>query len=206
MFSFFVLGNCVGSCVCAAGDVNGDGYPDMLIGAQGYGKTHTFVFFSNVIFFFLTHSVCIGSNTGRVYLIYGHIGSLPTIALSSLGSNGVYFFGGSGNLAGASAAAANDINGDGYNDIIIGAPFANNNEGKAYVYFGSDAIPAQISLPSIGPGSGVVLYGSRGDDYLGWSVCASDVNKDGKSDIIVGKEDELIEYYISFLKMICFLS
>jgi hypothetical protein len=195
-FILFILGNSVGSRVCAAGDVNGDGHPDMLIGAQGYSKTYTLS--SQIRINFFSFDVCIGSNTGRVYLIYGRNGNLPTIVLSSLGSNGVYFYGGTGNLAGESAAAANDINGDGYNDIIIGAPFANNNEGKAYVYFGSNAIPNSVNMPSIGPGSGVVLYGSRGDDYLGWSVCATDVNKDGKSDIIVGKEKESINRPSSF--------
>ena len=93
-----------GWSVSAAGDINSDGYDDLIIGANGYPG---------------------GSNKGRSYVVFGGlgVGNSGNIALSSLnGTNGFKLDGENNNdYSGYSVSAAGDINGDGYADLIIGA-------------------------------------------------------------------------------------
>ncbi|MBS0351965.1 MAG: FG-GAP repeat protein [Proteobacteria bacterium] len=98
-------GDLSGVSISAAGDINGDGYADMLIGARGYPG---------------------GNDKGRTYVILGgsRIGSSGLLALSSLnGSTGFKLDGEfNGDQSGLSVGAAGDINNDGIADIVIGAP------------------------------------------------------------------------------------
>jgi hypothetical protein len=83
----------------------------------------------STVFFFLSSSSSfasfwtIASNAGVVYLVHGTIGNLPPINLTSLGSNGVYYFGSNGEGAGTAIRGISNVNRDGFNDFMIGNSF-----------------------------------------------------------------------------------
>lgn len=146
-------GSLFGSSVSTAGDVNGDGYADVLVGAPGFDG--------------------IGEDEGRAYLFLGSATGLSASpAWSASGEMGAEF--------GASVAAAGDVNGDGYDDVIVGSPGYFYSEGAAFVYYGSSA----------GLGTSPDWWTSP-PDYSGGRfgeavASAGDVNGDGYSDIIIG--------------------
>jgi hypothetical protein len=144
-----------GNSVSCAGDVNGDGYSDVIVGA----KNHT------------------GDEImeGRAYLYLGGPGGLSTVAdWTAEGDVDYAYFGGS-------VSDAGDVNGDGYSDVIVGAPGYNSSEGRAYLYLGG---PGGLSSVSDWTGAG-----DQSGAKLGCSVSgAGDVNGDGYGDVIVGAE------------------
>jgi hypothetical protein len=145
-----------GYSVGTAGDVNGDGYSDVIVGAYNYDNPQF--------------------NEGRVYVYHGSVAGLSTTANWTAESDqtSAYF--------GYSVGTAGDVNGDGYSDVIVGAPNYDNgetNEGRTYVYHGS-AEGLSITDPWIAESDQV-------DAYFGYSVgTAGNVNGDGYSDVIVG--------------------
>lgn len=166
-------GDRIGSSVYSAGDVNGDGYDDIIIGAQFAEDA--------------------GSNRGEAYVVFGSasIGG-TTINLSSLGTQGFIIHGTTNNdRLGFSVKTAGDINGDGYDDVIIGAPLADpngNSSGQTYVVLGSAVGLAGLDIDA----SSILSYGFRlngvsAGDRAGQSVSsAGDVNADGYDDLIIG--------------------
>ena len=93
--------------------------------------------------------------------------------------------------AGFTVAGVGDVNGDGMDDVAIGARGAragNNSPGVVYLLFGSRSpFPAEIDLSRIGEGTGAVLQGGRYDDNTGGAIAgAGDVNADGIGDVLVG--------------------
>lgn len=159
-------GDLFGHSVASAGDVDGDGLDDILIGAKANGHG--------------------GSNAGKVYLFLG--GSLGnTTELSA--SNADYSFTGedANNYAGVSVSSAGDVDNDGLDDILIGAYMNSQysaSAGKAYLILGSSlGLEANISLDV----ADYFFLGSSVNDFLGFSVAsAGDVDNDGYDDILIG--------------------
>jgi hypothetical protein len=163
-----------GSSVASAGDVNGDGFDDVIVGAFGADPN--------------------GNNSGASYVVFGQAsGFAANIDLSSLdGSNGFKLSGVAAyDRSGLSVASAGDVNGDGFADLIVGADYADPNglySGASYVVFGqASGFAANLNLSSLDGSNGFRLSGGASRDYSGRSVAsAGDVNGDGFADLIVG--------------------
>jgi len=144
----------LGWSVADAGDVNGDGLGDILIGEPYYYSG--------------------GYQCGAARLVFGSQWPNATVDLNF--TSIAYY----GAQIGYSVAGAGDVNRDGYDDIIVGAPYAYTSgyNGAAFIYFGGKTMDTSPD---------VVLKGLNQNDNFGWSVSgAGDVNRDGYDDVIVG--------------------
>ena len=147
-----------GLCVASGGDVNNDGFDDIIVGAS--------------------HNPPPASYIGKVYVYHGNSGSVSMVAdWASVGDDQAFANFGSG------CAGSGDVNGDGFSDIIVGAGGSDTpeeNAGKAYLYRGG---PGGLETSPAWTSSGEDIAWSQ----FGSSVAgAGDVNKDGFSDVIVG--------------------
>jgi hypothetical protein len=166
-----------GFSVSKAGDINGDGIGDLIIGAKDGNPDDK-------------------ESAGRSYVVFGSEDSEDfdsSINLSDLdGSNGFAINGiSAGDNSGWSVGALGDINGDGIDDIIVGANNANSTAGQSYVIYGNDTgFDSTFELSSLeSPDSqnGFIIDGAFIGDNLGHSVRgAGDVNGDGVNDLIIG--------------------
>ena len=164
-------GDFSGRSVSSAGDVNGDGFDDIIIGAH------------------------FGGLAGESYVVFGKSSSFSaSLDLTSLnGTNGFRIDGVDvGDYSGVSVSSAGDVNGDGYDDIIIGAgsadPGGDLSAGESYVVFGqASGFDASLDLSTLDGSNGFRLSGEAENDNSGYSVSsAGDVNGDGFDDIIIG--------------------
>ncbi len=148
-------GAAFGVAVASAGDVNGDGFSDLLVGAHRFSNPET--------------------NEGNVFLFRGGSAGLETSA----------WWTGQGNQAdafyGTSVAGIGDVNGDGYSDVLIGAPSYDSgevDEGAAFLYLGGASALTTF---------GTVFQSNQAGAMFGTSVAsAGDINADGYADAIVG--------------------
>ena len=147
-----------GGAVAGAGDVNGDGFADVLVGAEGFDGDQ--------------------ADEGRAFLYLGSpsgISSLPAWTAESDQSGSRY---------GACVAGAGDVNGDGFDDVLVGAPAFDNGqpaEGRAFLYLGA------ASGPSTTPDWST--EGDQAQAWLGIRLCgAGDVDGDGFDDVAVGAQ------------------
>jgi FG-GAP repeat/RTX calcium-binding nonapeptide repeat (4 copies) len=167
-------GNKSGASVSSAGDMNGDGFGDVIIGAPEAGPN--------------------GNGSGASYVLFGKAqGFNSVIELSALnGARGFQISGVAENHnSGRSVAAAGDVNGDGFGDVIIGAYLASPNgsySGSSYVVFGkAKSFKSVVELSALNGTNGFKLNGEAVEDYSGYTVgSAGDMNGDGFSDVIVG--------------------
>ncbi|MEI8383067.1 MAG: integrin alpha, partial [Planctomycetota bacterium] len=165
-----------GVSVSNAGDVNGDGYDDILIGAAGADASGN-----------------AKTSAGDSYVIFGGAALPATINLASLGSAGITIFGGdAGDSSGQSVSSAGDVNGDGFDDLIIGAFYgdaagnAKTSAGDSYLIFGGASLPTTIDLATLAF-AGISIFGADAGDFSGYSVSgAGDVNGDGFDDLLIG--------------------
>jgi hypothetical protein len=161
-----------GNALSRAGDVNGDGLPDVVIGAY-------------------RSAAAAGDNAGNAYVLFGKRDAQP-VALGALGAAGFGISGiGAGEFAASSVAGAGDVNGDGLDDVIVGVPgrsFAGTTgAGAAYVVFGKrDSVTVSLAAVEAG-GGGFAITGNDAGDSAGTSVAgAGDVNGDGLADVALG--------------------
>jgi len=165
-------GDKAGYSLNAAGDVNGDGYNDIIIGAH----------YQN-------------SYTGAVYVIYGgpSVSDIDLLTESlDPSSTGFYVKGNAaGDYFGFAVSTAGDINNDGYADIIIGAYAKSTARGAAYVIYGKkteDLANIDLATETLDPAStGFTITGNANYDRLGYAVgTAKNFNEDEYDDIIIG--------------------
>jgi hypothetical protein len=148
-------GDELGISVATAGDVNGDGYSDVIVGVHRYDTSET--------------------DAGAAFVFEG----------TATGVNSTHIWTDEGDQLGESygwsVATAGDVNGDGYSDIIVGAPYydeGQSNEGAAYVYHGSSS--GLSSTPSW------YAQSDNAHDWMGWQVgTAGDIDGNGCSDVII---------------------
>ena len=145
-----------GCSVSTAGDVNGDGYSDVIIGARFYDNGQ--------------------EGEGMAFVYHGSASGLSALPVWTAESNQVYA------RLGCSVSTAGDVNGDGYADVIVGVRLYDNGqsaEGAAFVYHGS------VSGLSADP-SWIAEGGQSGAEFGDSVATAGDVNGDGYCDVIVG--------------------
>ncbi len=182
------LGDLLGISVSAAGDVNGDGYADLIVGASGADDGGTF-------------------HIGEAYVIWGQAGKQPgflgndgrwSVSTAELFTHGFLIQGDAEeDRLGESVSSAGDVNGDGYDDLIVGAyrgDDGGNEAGEAYVIWGQaeqygtlDSYGRRVVDISALGDVGFIIQGDAEGDRFGISVSsAGDVNGDGYADLIVG--------------------
>jgi len=154
-----------GSSVASAGDVNNDGYDDIIIGAERYGT----------------------GDPGAAYVIFGKASGFGAISLASLALADGYKITGASGFFGHSVASAGDINNDGYDDIIVGESQGASTKGVSYVIFGKASGFANLSAATLSAADGFTITGAATGDGAGVRVSsAGDVNNDGYDDILIG--------------------
>jgi hypothetical protein len=145
-----------GRTVRSAGDVNGDGYDDVIVGAPQYDDGQI--------------------DEGAAWVYLGSAQGLSTVAGWTAESDQA------GSLFGRWVGTAGDVNADGYDDVIVGAHFFDDdqpNEGRAFAFYGS--------ADGLSPTPDWTADGNQSGAWFGRAVAtAGDVNADGFDDVIVG--------------------
>jgi hypothetical protein len=174
-------GSHAGGSVAGAGDVNGDGYADVLIGATGDNEAYLIYGapgatwaprITNNIFGGFTS----GINAFKVASLgpddSTSVGQGPAHTSLLDGINGTLLVGTAGTNAGISVSGGGDINNDGYSDILIGADFTNSNLGQAFVVYGgnlsglSTTALGTSGAPILAAANNTTVVGALGNDFL----------------------------------------
>ena len=169
-----VAGQTAGSSVSSAGDVNGDGLADVIVGDPYFA-----------------------GNIGKSYVVFGQTGKAP-IDLANLGNQGFAInapASGANNRIGYSVSGAGDVNGDGLADVIVGA-YALGVTSLSYVVFGQTGT-SQVNLDTLGSRGFSIMGNSNDVSNSGYSVSsAGDVNGDGLADLLVAAPGAKTSYVV----------
>jgi len=189
------------------GDVDGDGYDDILIGAQQYNnrRGRVYLFYGGPDMDTTADLILEGQNEGDWFgngIVCGDIdndGYADIVIGAGRNSQGrAYLYWGSerdsmdanpdkifngeqekGSQFGWGYPAVHDIDNDGYDDIILGAISSNNGTGRAYLYYGNTKELMDISHD-------LIFTGEKPGDRFGYTISCGDVDNDGYGDIVIG--------------------
>jgi hypothetical protein len=146
----------IGYSIAGAGDLNNDGYDDVIVGAEDYDKGQI--------------------NDGAAFVYLGSAQGINLNSATILDQNvgGADF--------GQSVSGAGDVNNDGFDDIIVGAPDYSNGqtrEGAAFLFLGSSTGISTVAV--------AMIERNQAEAAVGWSVSsAGDLNNDGYDDVMIG--------------------
>ena len=158
----------LGSAVARAGDMNGDGLSDVIVGAREADNRGR-------------------SASGSAYVIFGKPTS-DAVDTAALGSQGFRIDGpAAGDRAASSVSGAGDVNGDGRPDVMLGAPLADRNartnSGAVYVIFGKGDVSG-VDTAALGT-AGYEIAGAAPGDQLSTVASVRDLDADGRTDVFV---------------------
>jgi hypothetical protein len=165
------VGSQTGEALGSAGDLNGDGIGDLATSAPYNDGVHN----------------------GEILLVFGRKSNFPAaLASASLnGSNGFRFTSATvQGFGGSRVTGGHDINGDGIDDLVVGAPIQSNNglrSGAVFVVFGRPDFPASLSVEELDGSNGFRVDGVAAEQRFGMEVASlGDINGDGLGDIAIG--------------------
>lgn len=159
-----VAGDALGTALARAGDFDGDDRADLLVGAPGTS-----------------------GSAGRAIVVYGRAARTP-ISLEDTSEEFLVLGGGASDAAGSAVSTAGDLDDDGFDDVIVGAPGDLGAPGKAYVVFGR-AARTSVDLGTLGAADGYALTGVIADRAGRVVGGGHDVNGDGIPDLLVSTDD-----------------
>ena len=150
------------------GDVDGDGYDDVLLGAPGADQGQT--------------------DSGSVYLIYGASSGGTTSTADSAATLTLYGESGGDYLGWMGSPQVGDFDDDGSQDIAV-----SNYDQSVYVFYGASSLTGKVRVDTAD-----VIITSTGPDYFGYALDSGDLDSDGTDDLVVGAPDYSSYYYATY--------